>query len=110
MTIQNTVELENIEHLRRQQGINDIELRQEIRQLRVGDHVRITFLAIANPAHGETVVARITSIRANQFRGRLTAGPSTLGPCRFQTGSLVVFTRNHIHSVAKGPARPPRRT
>src|SRR5258708_6931518 len=36
------IELENIEDMRREAGIDDVELREEIRGLRVGDSVRLT--------------------------------------------------------------------
>ena len=37
--MQKTVEIENIEEMRRREGIEDVELREEIRGLRVGDFV-----------------------------------------------------------------------
>src|SRR5690349_15927073 len=39
------VEIQDIEQMRQQEGIDDVELRGEVRQLRAGDYVRLTFLA-----------------------------------------------------------------
>ena len=52
------VEIENIEEMRRKEGIDDVELRMEIRQLKVGDHVRLT-ISSGSKFHG-TVLVRIT--------------------------------------------------
>ena len=59
------VEIENIEEMRCRQGIDDVELREAIRGLRVGDVVRLTFLAGAGSSAGETLSVRVTSIRGN---------------------------------------------
>ena len=39
------IEIENMDELRRCEGIDDVELHEDIGRLRVGDHVRLTFLA-----------------------------------------------------------------
>src|SRR5579875_4060383 len=66
-----SIEIENIDELRLCNGIDDIELHEEIKHLRVGDHVLLTFLSGANLR--TTLPVRITRIRARQFRGRLVA-------------------------------------
>jgi hypothetical protein len=88
------VEIENIEEMRRQEGIDDVELRMEIRALKTGDHVRLTFSSGAK-FHG-TVLVRITQIRGSAFRGKLVKKTSTM-----PAGGLVIFTTAHIHSVHK---------
>jgi hypothetical protein len=99
------VEIENIEEKRRRVGIEDVELREEIRGLRAGDFVNLTFLADSHAS--ETLSVRITSIRGPAFRGKLTDSPTSAALAGLRAGSLVVFTRAHIHSLAK--RRPGRR-
>jgi hypothetical protein len=100
------VEIENIEEMRRLQGIEDVELRAAIRGLRVGDFVKLTLVASA-PAHtAETLPVRITSIRGTTFRGKLTCGPASAHLAGLKAGSLLVFSAAHIHSVSNGqPSR-----
>jgi hypothetical protein len=90
----NIVEIEDIEEMRRQEGIDDFELRMEIRGLKPGDFVRLTVVS-AMSSH-ETVIVRITSIRGSAFRGKLVKKASKL-----RAGDSVVFTTAHIHSVRK---------
>ena len=96
------VEIEDIEDLRRRQGIDDVELREAIRGLRVGDSVRLTFLTGRGTSAGETLPVRITSIRDGAFRGRLAGGPSSAALSGLQVGALIAFTTAQIHSVRKG--------
>jgi hypothetical protein len=97
------VEIENIEEMRRQEGIDDDELREHIRRLAVGDLVRLTLLTGAT--RPETVTVRITDIDGMEFRGRLASQPRSAGLAKLRLGSRLVFTAAHIHSLAKG--RPP---
>ena len=93
------IAIENIDELRRCNGIDDIELHEEIDRLRVGDHVLLTFLSGTNPR--TTLPVRITRIRAGRFRGRLAvpiAQPELLG---LRANALVVFTAGQIHSIAR---------
>jgi hypothetical protein len=100
------IEIENIEQLRQGVGIDDVELREEIRGLRAGDVVRLTFLAGA--PGGETLRVRITRVEARAFRGRLAQGPASARLAGLRVGSPVRFTPGHIHSlVKKAPARRP---
>jgi hypothetical protein len=95
------VEFENIEEMRRQAGIEDVELREAIRGLRIGDFVRITPLTSGRSSPGHMLLARITRIEGNDFRGKL-AGPAVSSARRgLRVGSAVAFTAAHIHSVAK---------
>src|SRR5205823_4193524 len=52
-TMRNTVAIENIEEMRRREGIDDVGLREEIDGLRVGDFVKLTFLTGTRPPAGE---------------------------------------------------------
>ncbi len=89
-----TVEIENIEEMRLKEGIDDVELRMEIRELKIGDHVRLTISS--GPKFHGTVLVRITQIRGPAFRGKLVKKALKL-----PAGGLVTFTTAHIHSVLK---------
>jgi hypothetical protein len=101
-SVEGAIEIEDIEGMRRQQGIEDIELREEIRGLGSGDFVRITFLTATAPGTAETLPVRITSIKGSIFRGKLVDSPAAAGLAALRAGSSIVFTRAHIHSVARG--------
>jgi hypothetical protein len=96
------VEIENIEELRLHQGIDDVELREEIRGLGAGALVRLTLLSGA--FGGETVVVRITSRKGPTFRGKLVRKPATAALARLRAGWPLAFTAAHIHSLPKGRA------
>ena len=97
-----TIEIENIDELRQREGIDDVELHDDIRRLRAGDHVRLTFLS--GVTLRETLLVRITSIRGGQFRGRLS-GPQTRTPLPgLRPDAMVTFTAGQIHSIV--PPRP----
>ncbi|MCI0459277.1 MAG: hypothetical protein L0Z62_20195 [Gemmataceae bacterium] len=97
--MRNGVEIENIEEMRRQQGIEDVELRTAIRGLRAGQFVKLTLLAGDGAATRETLPVRITSIRGTTFRGKLARGPASGNLSSLKAGSLVAFTAAHIHSI-----------
>ena len=97
--MRNPIELENIDEIRRREGIDDVELRKAIRGLDVGDFVKLTFLT--GPTSFETLLVRITSIRGHAFRGKLATRPAPTGPSKLRDGSPVAFTTAHIHSLAK---------
>jgi hypothetical protein len=98
----NTVEIENIERMRRCAGIDDAELRRDIRELRVGCRVRVTLLHEGGSS--ETVLVRITSIGPDSFRGKLAEAPTSQAFSQLPAGSRLVFTGSHIHSI---PSRRP---
>jgi len=105
LTMSQPIDLENIEELRREAGIDDIELRDEVRALRIGDCVRLTARVDAQPFPGECLLVRITSIKGDVFRGKLTRTPSSARLARLKAGCLLKFTGEHIHSVvSKQPA------
>jgi hypothetical protein len=95
-------EIENIEELRRRQGIDDHELREEIGRLGVGDIVKITFLSGNIPPSAETLSVRVTSIRGLAFRGKLASKPDSVGLSRLRIGAPVAFHAADIHSIPKG--------
>lgn len=95
------VEIENIEELRQREGIDDVELRAEIRTLRVGDCVKLTFHSGTKSFAGETLLVRITAINGRKFRGKLAKEPAVLGLSTLRVGSLVSFTAAHIHSIPR---------
>jgi hypothetical protein len=97
------IEIENIEGLRRREGIDDAELREEVRRLRVGDLVNLIFRIGTKSCPGETLLVRITGIRGCAFRGKLIDGPASTELSKLHVGSLIAFTTDHIHSLPKGP-------
>lgn len=97
------VEIEDIEGMRLRNGIDDVELREQIRGLRVGDLVKLTFLTGASS--GETVAVRITEILGSAFRGALAGAPASAGLAGLRVGTAVAFTAAHIHSLTGGTGR-----
>ena len=93
------VEIEDIEEMRRLAGIDDVELRAEIRGLCTGDVVRLT---LVTAAARETVRVRITGARGPEFLGRLADSPTSPGLAALRAGTRVTFRAAHIHSVEKG--------
>jgi hypothetical protein len=94
--------IENIEELRRRSGVDDPELREEIKQLEGGDVVRLTFLSDKDPPSSETLSVRITSRRDMTFRGKLASKPHLVGLSGLRLGIPIVFTASDIHSIPKG--------
>lgn len=96
------VEIENIEEMRRREGIDDVELHDAIRKLRVGDFVKLTLLDGVKAS--ETLVVRITNIKGGVFRGKLASNPTCAGLMKLTVGSPLAFSTVHIHSVRKEQA------
>ena len=99
--MRNPVEIENIEEMRRREGIEDVELREEIRGLAIGDFVKLTLVTSTKSFPGQTLLVRITRIRGAAFRGKLAHGPASTGRSQLQLGSSITFTTAHIHSIPK---------
>jgi hypothetical protein len=95
--MKNTVEIENIEDMRLRQGINDVELREEVRRLRAGDFVKLTFLT--GTSAYETVLIRITRITGSRFRGKLDDKLASARLLHRLAGTTIGFSDVHIHSV-----------
>ncbi len=104
--MQPTFVIEDIRKLRLQEGIEDAELRAEIRGLRVGDLVRLTFQAGTKPCASETLLVRISRITSPKYRGKLVTGPRSAVLSELAAGSSVSFTAAHIHSCLLNAARP----
>jgi hypothetical protein len=97
-----SVDIEDIEAMRRSEGIDDAELRREIGELEAGDVVTITFMNGAKSCAQRSVAVRITGVDGTSFRGKLTEPPDASIPARLRAGSLLAFTASHIHSIPKG--------
>ena len=76
------VEIEDINTMRRQEGIEDASLRKEIRALAIGDLVNLTFL-MGPQARGETLF----------WRHRHVVG---LG---LECGALLSVARHEVHAL-----------
>jgi len=98
------IEIEDIEYLRRSNGIEDVKLQQEIARLRAGSVVKLTFLA--GPRCSETLAVRITSISSSGFRGKLVKSSTVTGLSKLRLQSVIVFTADHIHSIVTAKPRP----
>lgn len=98
------IAIENIEGMRRWAGIEDVQLREAIQGLRVGDCVRLTLLTGTAASRGETLAVRITRIRGSEFRGKLAERPASPGLAQLRLGSPLTFSREHIHSLAPRPS------
>lgn len=96
-----SLDIENIEEMRRQAGILDAELESEILALDVGDYVRVTLLSRIKPFGAETLIVEITRIRGSAYLGRLVERPAMVGLAQLSAGSTVSFAQAHIHSIAK---------
>lgn len=99
MKMKHTLDLEDIEALRLRQGIDDVELREEVRRLGPGDCVRLTFLGAARP--NETLMVRVSRVNGADFQGKLLQKLSQEGQAGLQLGETVCFRAVHVHSVVK---------
>jgi hypothetical protein len=97
--VMNTLDLEDIDSMRLQLGVDDVELRDRIRQLVAGDCVRLTFLSTIKGNH--TLMVRITSMKNGAFRGRLLHVPVKMVPDGLRVGILIPFAAEHIHSIVR---------
>jgi hypothetical protein len=101
MIMRNLVEIEDIDKLRKENGIDDVELRDAIRELSSGDIVKVTILSASPASPSETVSVRLTRIRGNTFSGTLATRPATAKRLKLRVGAPLVFHSEHIHSIAK---------
>lgn len=99
--MQLTVLVQNIEEMRQREGIDDVELRREIRAMKIGDCVRLTLLSPHRSAGSETVLVRITRIDGTSLRGALLTRPTTKGLNVLPADLSLSFKREHIHSLQK---------
>jgi hypothetical protein len=103
MRMRKCVQIENIEEMRRRQGIEDVKLHEDIGRLRPGDLVNVTFLS--GPTSFETLVVRITSVRGTAFPGKLVGEPDAPGLAGLRVGSPIAFGADRIHSIPGGQSR-----
>jgi hypothetical protein len=101
--------------MRRQEGIDDVDLREAVNALRIGDSVRLTFRRGTMSASGETLPVLITGINGQSFQGKLARKPAIAGLAQLAVGSPVAFTPAQIHSVvpkvdSRGQRLPQRRS
>jgi hypothetical protein len=88
---------EEIQELRRRQGIVDAVLKVDIEQLQPGNKVKLSLQL--DPNGFETVVVCITSIRESTLRGKLVKKPKGPGLRALDVGSFLRFQSSHIHSI-----------
>jgi hypothetical protein len=98
------VQIEDIEAMRALEGIDDAELWETIRGLKVGRLVKLTFLASGTLSAGETLSVRITRIGRRVISGKLAQRPVSAALAGIAEGAPVEFTADQIHSL------PPERT
>jgi len=94
--------IEDIDAMRRREGIDDVELREDVGALAVGDFVRLTLLPRDRSFAGETLSVRITGIHGSTFQGKLADPPASKGLAELRVGTPLVFSAAHIHSIPKG--------
>jgi hypothetical protein len=92
------IKIENIEEMRLQQGIDDVELRTEIRRLRVGNFVNLTFVSGAGSS--ETLTVRITKVNGSNFLGKLVEKPRSSNLSEMSADAVVAFRNDQIHSIS----------
>ncbi len=95
----NTIEIQKIEEMRLQEGIDDVELRREISVLRAGDLVKLTLLT--GSTSFETLTVRITSVHGSKFRGKPVRKPNSNSLSGYTVDSVLAFEAGHIHSIVK---------
>ena len=95
-----TIHIENIEQMRRNRGIDDIQLGNGVRHLKAGCLVRLTFLPGGKPA-GETLTVRVTRIVRGRYFGQLAQRAVSAGLAELRPGTPVTFTAAHIHSIGR---------
>ena len=95
------IQIEVIEAMRRRESIDDVQLREGVRNLKAGSYVRLTFLAHGKPPAGETLVVRITRIVRGQYSGKLAQRAVSSRMAEIRPGLPVTFTAAHIHSLGR---------
>jgi hypothetical protein len=104
--MQPAIVIEDIRELRRVEGIEDDELVAEIRGLRAGDCVRLTFETGTKPCTSETLVVRIVRVSHGKYDGTLVTGARAAALSALKSGSHVSFTAAHIHSCTTRQPAP----
>jgi hypothetical protein len=100
-----TWRLENIERLRQDAGIDDVDLRKNVGHLSVGDIVHLTVLDTQQVRSGEVIDVRILEIRGPKFRGLVVGAPRSAAFSTELVNQPIAFTNEHIHSVLNHSAK-----
>ncbi|MFL5341504.1 MAG: hypothetical protein ACJ8F7_15270 [Gemmataceae bacterium] len=95
-----SIQIEDIEEMRRREGIDDVQLRDGVRNLKAGSFVRLTFLPEGKPS-GETLAVRIMRIARGRYYGQLAQRAVSAGLAELRPGVPVSFTAAHIHSLGR---------
>ena len=93
------IQIEDIEGMRRREGIDDVQLREGLRSLKAGSYVRLTFLAVGKPPTGETLAVRVTHVARGRYYGKLAQHARSARLAELRPGLPVTFTAAHIHSL-----------
>ena len=97
--MRNTIAIENIEKMRLLERIDDVDLKKEIRRLKIGDLVKLTLLT--GSTSFETAMVRIVSNHALTYTGELISKPAANSLSEVRAGLPVDFMAAHIHSIPK---------
>ncbi len=104
--VQNSLAIENIDELRLEQGIDDVELHNEIRALQVGGFVKLTLLTGVRGSVSETLLFRITDRKGSRFRGELAAAPTVSGLSGVAIGLIIHILGSAYPFRSSLPAGP----
>lgn len=99
--MQLSILVQNIEEMRRREGIEDEDLRRDISAIKIGDRVHLTLISSQKPMGSETVVVRVTKIDGSKYEGALLTRPISKGLNTLPTDLALFFKREHIHSLLK---------
>ena len=91
--------------LQSRQGVANVKLRNMIRDLQIGDTVKLTFLSGNLSFGGEMLLVRITSIAGPEFHGKLTRRPTFIGLSKLRVGACFTFAEDHIFSILEKTAK-----
>lgn len=91
--------IENIEQQRQREGIDDVELREQIARLVVGDLVQVTL--ITGPRSFESALVEILAIEGETFRGKLARKPDSPALGKVKVRAEIAFAAAHIHSIPR---------
>ena len=97
--MQHLAENANSYALQCRHGVANVQLRDQIRKLQVGDTVKLTFLSGTLSFAGEMLLVRITSIEGPVLHGKLTRRPTFIGLAQLRVGACVTFATDHICSI-----------
>lgn len=91
--------LENIQQLRIESGIEDVELQKSICNLAVGDIVNLTILNSKSSHSGEPIVVEVVAIQGFNYQGKVIRASNNESLSRELADQSIAFSKKHIHSV-----------